>query len=280
MSTNGIAGTPPSLPRAPKLRDPATPPVSLEPDFYRTLQDRAALTDPTSTLANGLGASTDAAPLAVSFDRGHLFGRAVELPHQHETLGFSETAVHRNSVKAVETASDIAEVHRAEPSPALQGDLEPACAGTASKLSDVGSPEFVSASGRPTVGNFPTAIHQPEGYASVEGVANSPGPPVLPSVRLGSSKASAWADAQSDPGTVGRPGTDLRQAAVELLTPVNVTVRSTQAGVQVTARIGRLSIGEDPSLESVMAEAAEDEDARLTDLRVNGREIRRSRECQ
>lgn len=265
MTAPGIAGAA-AWPQ-PRLQKPHDPPVSSassKPDFFRTLQDRTALTDPSDPSDPG-GIAGDA-PMAVSFDRGDMFGRSIDLAHQPE----AQPASASSALKA-DPANPPVEAAVSAPDSGFGT--------TSSVVSSDRLMDLVPGNGRAVTGLHRVIPSFGASGAQTGSVVDGLDTPAIAAPARPDAKRIQPTERQSGMGRAGQPGANLRQVAVELLAPVNVVVRPTPAGVQVSARIGGLRTGDDAEAESAIADAVQDEDILLTELHLNGREIRRSGTC-
>lgn len=249
----------PAAPRTAAAEEPAG--QSGSGGFAEVLGDRRALTDSRSDHSSR-GA---AAPMAVSFDRGDLFGKAVSFTHDVAPAA-PPADEGRRSLPTVSPMRAVADNAGLGSEPGHD---------TPNAAEQVGRGEVRGAGPKGAAIAMPfdrsAALARP-----LVAQAEADGLTVASARGQNTSRSSAEREAQR----AVRGGQAQRREAVMQLGPVSVVARATPGGIEVAARIGGRSRVDDAELEGAIRAAIESDGETLDGLIVEGRRIGGNRQCQ
>lgn len=248
--------------------DPAPAKASLTGGFAEVLDDRRALTDPYV----GNAGEGDGAPMAVSFERGKLFGKALSFSHDGTPVSSpAPTAPGGDASHAAAPRPTFVPGHAAVVEDAASGISKDRLAAFVSNQTGKNGSAAPQKLAHPALPDHPSvSVTELPAARPAEGLAKT-----TPSIR---NPVDGTARREGQSRTA--PGSAERQQAISQLLPVNVVVRATPGGVEVAARIGGHSAVDDPELENVIRHVAESEGETLDGLIVEGRKIEGNRQCK
>lgn len=260
------AGASPSSRQAVGDRAPAE--ASLPGGFAEVLDDRRALTDPHV----GKPGEGEGAPMAVSFNQGKLFGKALSLSHDGRPLSLPGPT---------EAAGDASRT--AAPQQAIVSEqaalIEDAGLGSAIA-------RFAVFALNQTRENGGAALQKPAPPVPPDhpSIGGTRGPAARPAEGLATATPSIRNPVEGTARREGQSraasGSAERRQAISQLLPVNVVVRQAPGGVEVIARIGGHGAVDDSQLEDVIRQLVESECETLDGMIVEGRKIERNRQCK